>query len=373
MTDGSPGLGHDGVAFGSHGLAIPPAQSTTEKQHKCPQCPASFKRPENLRRHERGHENIRFTCQVCDKSFARSDILGRHVATHVPREGRDQNPHRRRACRECARARARCSRGDPCRRCATRMLGCTYPEESPFRTARPDTGTRSSSVSISDDYDAAESDCFSPSLAAESSRNASSLDHGFPQWQFEDFPTSLRSQHMLSTLPFDPYQSHPSASLSEASVQEPIKYETLSPFGEGLCASSAGDASMANLAYSASSSALFETSELYHQTAEMPSHSISNANWTGAHHPGPSFELEMSDANIAHRVGGFNGPFGTGSSSGGCTGYTDFGQTDMLEASNNPAAERIYDERNYHGVQVPSVDFCNPETHFQTPPCPWST
>ncbi|KAI1196894.1 hypothetical protein F5X97DRAFT_324988 [Nemania serpens] len=131
-----------------------PAQPRPEKQYQCPQCPSSFKRPENLKRHQRGHDDHnRFTCQICDKSFSRSDILGRHAAIHDRRERQNENPQRRRACRECARVRERCSRGEPCRRCAIKALHCLYPDEPPSKPAT--SRTWCSPAPGSGDYDAA--------------------------------------------------------------------------------------------------------------------------------------------------------------------------------------------------------------------------
>lgn len=49
-----------------------PELHSEKKYWSCPQCPSSFKRSENLKRHQRGHdESRRFICQICDKSFAR--------------------------------------------------------------------------------------------------------------------------------------------------------------------------------------------------------------------------------------------------------------------------------------------------------------
>lgn len=45
-----------------------------------PDCPKSFTRKEHLRRHERTHENVKaFSCSFCNRAFARSDVLNRHV------------------------------------------------------------------------------------------------------------------------------------------------------------------------------------------------------------------------------------------------------------------------------------------------------
>ncbi|KAJ4037303.1 hypothetical protein NW756_005693 [Fusarium oxysporum] len=100
------------------------------EKYQCPQCPRSFKRPEHLKRHQKGHDGLRgFECDVCHKSFTRSDILTKHVAIHDhPSALSRRDVGRRRACLECARAREKCSRNLPCLRCSTRALDCAYPQ-----------------------------------------------------------------------------------------------------------------------------------------------------------------------------------------------------------------------------------------------------
>ncbi|PGH17723.1 hypothetical protein AJ80_04731 [Polytolypa hystricis UAMH7299] len=110
----------------SRSSATPPAAPT----YPCPQCHRSFKRSEHLKRHQRSHGNFRnFVCSKCPKRFARSDILRRHEATHTAIAQDSMSPARKRACMECARARERCSRGEPCLRCSTKSLSCLYPQE----------------------------------------------------------------------------------------------------------------------------------------------------------------------------------------------------------------------------------------------------
>ncbi|RKL00746.1 hypothetical protein BFJ68_g12612 [Fusarium oxysporum] len=42
------------------------------EKYQCSQCPRSFKRPEHLKRHQKGHDSLRgFECDVCHKSFTR--------------------------------------------------------------------------------------------------------------------------------------------------------------------------------------------------------------------------------------------------------------------------------------------------------------
>jgi uncharacterized Zn-finger protein len=54
----------------------PPAQ---ERPFKCDQCPQSFNRNHDLKRHKRIHLAVKpFPCCNCEKSFSRKDALKRH-------------------------------------------------------------------------------------------------------------------------------------------------------------------------------------------------------------------------------------------------------------------------------------------------------
>jgi hypothetical protein len=120
-----------------------------------------------------------------------SDILGRHEAVHAAREGRNEHPHRKRACYECARVRERCSRGEPCRRCKTKGLCCLYPEESRFKISMPDAWTPSTPGS--DGYDAMTVEDTQPTLEALSSgRDMASQDYTSSQYEAEESPDLYR-------------------------------------------------------------------------------------------------------------------------------------------------------------------------------------
>ncbi|KAK4187287.1 hypothetical protein QBC35DRAFT_385142 [Podospora australis] len=55
---------------------LPPQQ---ERPFKCDQCPQSFNRNHDLKRHKRIHLSVKpFPCNYCDKSFSRKDALKRH-------------------------------------------------------------------------------------------------------------------------------------------------------------------------------------------------------------------------------------------------------------------------------------------------------
>ncbi|KAF6838895.1 hypothetical protein CPLU01_02165 [Colletotrichum plurivorum] len=53
--------------------------SPAERPFKCDQCPQSFNRNHDLKRHKRIHLAVKpFPCNYCDKSFSRKDALKRH-------------------------------------------------------------------------------------------------------------------------------------------------------------------------------------------------------------------------------------------------------------------------------------------------------
>ncbi|KAI2823869.1 transcriptional regulator family: C2H2 zinc finger [Aspergillus niger] len=53
---------------------------TNDRPFKCDQCPQSFNRNHDLKRHKRIHLSVKpFPCTHCDKSFSRKDALKRHI------------------------------------------------------------------------------------------------------------------------------------------------------------------------------------------------------------------------------------------------------------------------------------------------------
>ncbi|KAJ5638174.1 hypothetical protein N7490_008053 [Penicillium lividum] len=59
-----------------HGLPAP----APDRPFKCDQCPQSFNRNHDLKRHKRIHLAVKpFPCSHCDKSFSRKDALKRHI------------------------------------------------------------------------------------------------------------------------------------------------------------------------------------------------------------------------------------------------------------------------------------------------------
>ncbi|CAZ86620.1 unnamed protein product [Tuber melanosporum] len=70
--------GHPGMMTHHHPGAHH-QQQQTERPFKCDQCPQSFNRNHDLKRHKRIHLAVKpFPCNNCEKSFSRKDALKRH-------------------------------------------------------------------------------------------------------------------------------------------------------------------------------------------------------------------------------------------------------------------------------------------------------
>lgn len=55
-------------------------QQQNDRPFKCDQCPQSFNRNHDLKRHKRIHLAVKpFPCGHCEKSFSRKDALKRHI------------------------------------------------------------------------------------------------------------------------------------------------------------------------------------------------------------------------------------------------------------------------------------------------------
>ncbi|KAF2498995.1 hypothetical protein BU16DRAFT_482164 [Lophium mytilinum] len=66
------------LALGGH--RSPSPQLKNDRPFKCDQCPQSFNRNHDLKRHKRIHLAVKpFPCDHCDKSFSRRDALERHI------------------------------------------------------------------------------------------------------------------------------------------------------------------------------------------------------------------------------------------------------------------------------------------------------
>ncbi|KAF2859666.1 hypothetical protein K470DRAFT_218799 [Piedraia hortae CBS 480.64] len=63
-----------------HIYGAPQSNPQNERPFRCDQCPQSFNRNHDLKRHKRIHLAVKpFPCGHCDKSFSRKDALKRHV------------------------------------------------------------------------------------------------------------------------------------------------------------------------------------------------------------------------------------------------------------------------------------------------------
>ncbi|KAI0896638.1 hypothetical protein F4806DRAFT_495945 [Annulohypoxylon nitens] len=121
----------DEVAVDASWREDPSPGNEAQEKYQCSRCPSSFKRPEHLKRHQRSHDGHKpFMCSICLKRFFRSDILTRHELMHIAAQRTNHTVSRKRACTECARARERCSRDEPCLRCSTKSLQCLYPDDA---------------------------------------------------------------------------------------------------------------------------------------------------------------------------------------------------------------------------------------------------
>ncbi|KAH7136938.1 hypothetical protein B0J13DRAFT_587068 [Dactylonectria estremocensis] len=95
-------------------------------RHVC-HCGKGFVRKEHLRRHQTTHDERKFICSVCQRSFTRniqSDLLRRHLTRHNMPAPPDLR--RGRACDACRANKATCGRGTQCTRCTRRGINCTY-------------------------------------------------------------------------------------------------------------------------------------------------------------------------------------------------------------------------------------------------------
>jgi len=77
---------NSGYAANPHGMYGHPRTNTPQQSpahdrpFKCDQCPQSFNRNHDLKRHKRIHLAVKpFPCNHCDKSFSRKDALKRHI------------------------------------------------------------------------------------------------------------------------------------------------------------------------------------------------------------------------------------------------------------------------------------------------------
>ncbi|KAJ5169250.1 uncharacterized protein N7482_004844 [Penicillium canariense] len=102
---------------------------------QCGFCKRHYNRADHLIRHVRSHTREKpYVCDVCDKGFARPDLLKRHATGH----SHDRDRKRKRsssvakqsrvsqACKACASSKLKCDEDKPCRRCRERSLHCDW-------------------------------------------------------------------------------------------------------------------------------------------------------------------------------------------------------------------------------------------------------
>ncbi|KAH6954792.1 hypothetical protein DER45DRAFT_596627 [Fusarium avenaceum] len=64
------------------------------RQRRCAYCERVFTKEEHLKRHERAHTGERpFKCHKCGRSYARSDVLFRHVQRHISTDDNPEGVH----------------------------------------------------------------------------------------------------------------------------------------------------------------------------------------------------------------------------------------------------------------------------------------
>ncbi|KAI0190000.1 hypothetical protein EV127DRAFT_98164 [Xylaria flabelliformis] len=292
----------------------------------------------------------------------KSDILGRHIATHIER--RDDNSSRRRACRECARVRERCSRGEPCRRCTAKGLCCVYPEESQFKIIMPHDW--SPTISEPDDHDAAGVGSSGPDSTPESPRDALSLTGESSQWQIEGSLSPLPEQYILSPSIFPQGCPYPyPVNHHEAPFASFFRNDTLLPRDEGLYVTSASGIHTNDLQFIKSDTEPDGALEYYHTIDNMPSNPTSSHSRLDIYQPSPPNEFQDNYPDgLPLDHGHFNTTFNTCAPSFG-TPTSILGQPGIPDFSAN--------QETLTGVQASNIEFHNREPHFHSLQTPWSS
>ncbi|KAI1462768.1 hypothetical protein F4805DRAFT_9399 [Annulohypoxylon moriforme] len=208
----------DEVAADANWREDPSPGNEAQEKYQCSRCPSSFKRPEHLKRHQRSHDGHKpFMCSICFKRFFRSDILTRHELMHLAAQRTNHTVNRKRACTECARARERCSRDEPCLRCSTKSLQCLYPDDGSQKShsygSDPQGSSRVEHGQYEDQLQLAPQ--HPPILPKQegymsSSSSMNRLSFNEDDAPLRDFIHTLRSPITASTssYPLDPYRSN---------------------------------------------------------------------------------------------------------------------------------------------------------------------
>ncbi|RWA06657.1 hypothetical protein EKO27_g8446 [Xylaria grammica] len=323
-------------------LAGPDSHSPhSQKKYQCPQCPSSFKRPENLKRHQRGHdESRRFMCHICDKSFARSDILGRHVAIHTPLEQRNDNPQRKRACLEC--------------------------EEHPFKEMK--LHTWSSLASESGDYEAIGAGWADPQSPLEATYTGGDTllqGPGPSPWQVESSPVAYGGPSIHSALPHT--QPHPYQLGHHGNrFAPPLQYDELPHQDAGPYPGSLGDINTNNMNFITGDAELQGMVGAYEQTISMP-FDLATPSF---HQHSPSAEFLQSHHARSSSLGSrhLNAPLDAHYTHGSNLGVhtTTLTQPGALDFQDTPRSHEYPD-----GAQASSIDFDSQEALFQPVQTPY--
>ncbi|KAJ5765309.1 hypothetical protein N7520_004868 [Penicillium odoratum] len=126
---------HDSPTTEQLNTAQSPTKSKDGGYFQCGFCKRHYNRADHLIRHVRSHTREKpYICDVCDKGFARPDLLKRHAAGHA----HDRDRKRKRsssvakqsrvsqACKACASSKLKCDEEKPCKRCRERNLHCDW-------------------------------------------------------------------------------------------------------------------------------------------------------------------------------------------------------------------------------------------------------
>ncbi|KAH8696269.1 hypothetical protein BGW36DRAFT_408196 [Talaromyces proteolyticus] len=107
---------------------------SSRRDKQCDICSRSFARSEHLARHRRIHTKEKpFPCPHCRKSFQRGDVRATHVkkchATFGDQDAENEVAGRKRvriACDNCRRRKMRCDGNEPCGSCRSIRSSCHY-------------------------------------------------------------------------------------------------------------------------------------------------------------------------------------------------------------------------------------------------------
>ncbi|KAH7069228.1 hypothetical protein BKA63DRAFT_451013 [Paraphoma chrysanthemicola] len=109
-----------------------PFEPKASYQHRCATCNKAYSTNSHLRRHEATHSGRQeLTCPVCHAQFSRRDLARRHVQ-NCSTSGHEvilpilKRGRKRTSCDRCSRHKLSCDAKDPCMRCRSGGVGCTY-------------------------------------------------------------------------------------------------------------------------------------------------------------------------------------------------------------------------------------------------------